>query len=127
VLIAYRNLVRRAKIIAAGVCLFAACIFFATFFAFLHTPLIAKTPSNEPLHIILPVGSSALQLSDQLFHLKLFTYPREYFLLLATIMRADGRLHAGEYVIEPGMGAVRLLQDITAGRVFWRKLLFVEG
>lgn len=126
-MIAYRNLMRRAKMIALGIFLFGTCIFCATFFTFLHTPLLAKTPSSEPIHFILPVGGTTLQLSNQLVHLKLLNYPREYFLLLAILMRADGRLHAGEYVIEPGMGPMQLLHNIITGHVFWRKLLFVEG
>jgi UPF0755 protein len=42
-------------------------------------------------------------------------------------MRADNHLHAGEYLIKPGMRPIDLLQDMLAGKVLWRKFLFVEG
>jgi UPF0755 protein len=125
-LIAYRHLLQRAKIIVLGVFLFVALIFIGTFLAFLRTPLVADD-ATTPVDFIFPSGSSMVHLSDRLHTLGLFHYPKSYLLLLASIMHASNHLHAGEYQIQPGTTAVGLLQDMVAGRVVWRDFLFTEG
>ncbi|MCD6046804.1 MAG: aminodeoxychorismate lyase [Gammaproteobacteria bacterium] len=122
---AYREVLRRAQIIAISVCVFGFLIFVGTFLAFLRTPLVDE--DAKPVRFIFPMGSSIVHLSNQLHALDLIHYPRGYVLLLGTIMRASDHLHAGEYEIAPGETPIVLLQDMVAGRVIWRDFLFVEG
>lgn len=126
-LIAYRKLLQRAKVIAVGVCLFALLTFSGTFFAFIHTPLVADKPGNQPISFIFPMGSSVVHLSNQMHDLHLLIYPRSYLVLLATLMGATDHLHAGEYLLTPGMTPMNLLHNMVAGKVVWRDFLFVEG
>lgn len=124
-LIAYREVLRRAKIIAAGLFLFVSLALVGTFLAFLRTPLVDE--GQKPADFIFPMGSSIVHLANQLHDANLTSYPRSYLIFLGFIMNASDHLHAGEYLIQPGATAITLLQDMVAGRVVWRDFLFVEG
>lgn len=124
-LTAYREVLRRAQIIAVSIAVFGFLIFAGTFLAFLRTPLVPE--DSKALRFIFPMGSSIVHLSNQLHELDLIHYPRGYILFLGAVMRASDHLHAGEYEIAPGETPIMLLQDMVAGRVIWRDFLFVEG
>ncbi len=50
-----------------------------------------------------------------------------YWRLLAEQMHAAGKLHAGEYALEPGITPRQLLANMAAGRVLQRLFTIVDG
>lgn len=50
-----------------------------------------------------------------------------YWRLLAEQMHVAGKLHAGEYALEPGITPRQLLADMAAGRVLQRNFTIVDG
>ena len=52
---------------------------------------------------------------------------RWYWRLLAEQMRVAGKLHAGEYAIEPGLTPRQLLANMAAGKVLQRNFTIVDG
>jgi len=50
-----------------------------------------------------------------------------YWRLLAEQMHVAGRLHAGEYALEPGITPRQLLANMAAGRVLQRNFTIVDG
>lgn len=50
-----------------------------------------------------------------------------YWRLLAEQMRVAGKLHAGEYAIEPGLTPRQLLANMAAGKVLQRNFTIVDG
>ncbi|MCE5233965.1 MAG: endolytic transglycosylase MltG [Mizugakiibacter sp.] len=53
--------------------------------------------------------------------------PAWYWRALAARMRVAGRLHAGEYALDPGLTPRALLERMAAGRVLQRRFTIVEG
>jgi len=50
-----------------------------------------------------------------------------YWRLLAEQMHVSGKLHAGEYALEPGITPRQLLANMAAGRVLQRNFTIVDG
>ncbi|HEV7122820.1 MAG TPA: endolytic transglycosylase MltG [Rhodanobacter sp.] len=50
-----------------------------------------------------------------------------YWRLLAEQMHVAGKLHAGEYALEPGVTPRQLLEDMAAGKVLQRNFTIVDG
>jgi len=50
-----------------------------------------------------------------------------YWRLLAEQMRVAGKLHAGEYALQPGITPRQLLADMAAGKVLQRNFTIVDG
>lgn len=121
----YRAVLHRAKLMLMWLILFALIVFVGTFLAFLRTPLVAST--QQPISFIFPMGSSLLDLSLTLQRQGLLVYPRSYLIFLTYLRQASMHLHAGEYVLEPGILPGQLLTKMVNEQVVWRDLLFVEG
>lgn len=121
----YWAVLRRAKWLVSWLAIFACVVFIGTFLAFLRTPLVS---SDRPaVNIIFPAGSSLWSFSDHLKQQGLLIYPRSYFVILAYVRQASKLLHAGEYVLEPGILPGAFLTKLINDDVLWRNLLFVEG
>ena len=124
-LIAYHQVLQRAKFMFVGTSLFAFLIFIGTFLAFLRTPLVDD--DAKPIHIVFPMGSSVFKLAHQLHVEGLLHYPEAYIVLTSSLMRASNHLHAGEYEILPGTTPMRLINKMILGEVIPRDFLFLEG
>ncbi len=124
-LIAYHQVLQRAKIIFVGSVLFAALIFLGTYVAFLRTPFVDE--DAQAVSVIFPMGSSVVHLANELHDSGLLIYPRAYLLLTSSLMHASNHLHAGEYNITPGLKPIGLLRKMVLGDVVPRDFLFIEG
>lgn len=103
--------------------LVAFALFLVDWEVFLHSPLI---PPKTHVDYILPAGSSARGLANDLQQLGFLKRPR-YLILLAYLKNYANHLHAGEYRFEAGTTPYQLLKQIYEGKVLWRNMTFVEG
>jgi UPF0755 protein len=91
---------------------------------FSRTPL-AVGPQRQTLDV--ERGSSLRGIVAQM-RTRGFTHaPSLYWRVLAERMRVAGRLHAGEYALDPGITPVRLLDAMAAGHVLQRGFTIVDG
>ncbi len=72
-------------------------------------------------------GSSFKSIVAELRHRGLSTANPWYWRLLAEQMQVVGKLHAGEYALEPGMTPRQLLANMAAGKVLQRNFTIVDG
>ena len=72
-------------------------------------------------------GSSFKNIVADLRQHQLSTANPLYWRALATQMRVAGKLHAGEYALEPGITPRQLLANMAAGRVLQRNFTIVDG
>jgi UPF0755 protein len=72
-------------------------------------------------------GSSFKSIIGELRRRGLSTASPWYWRLLAEQMRVAGKLHAGEYALEPGITPRQLLVDMAAGKVLQRNFTIVDG
>ncbi len=121
----YRAVLQRAKFIVLWAVVFVLVVFLGTFVAFLRTPLVAKTQASTS--IVFPMGASLIDLTQTLKQQHLLFYPRSYIVVLAYLQQASKHLHAGEYLLTPGIFPGDLLTKMVNEDVVWRNLLFVEG
>jgi UPF0755 protein len=110
---------------ALGLAVSLICAALALAFAWraLNTPL----EINEArVFFIVPVGSSLARVSRSLSEQELLEHPR----LLTWYGRLAGaatRIHAGEYVLEPGTTPIALLEKLVAGQVHLHQVTIIEG
>lgn len=72
-------------------------------------------------------GSSFRNIVADLRQRQLSTANPLYWRALAAQMRVAGKLHAGEYALEPGVTPRQLLANMAAGRVLQRNFTIVDG
>jgi len=72
-------------------------------------------------------GSNLRGIAAQLHARGLTQAPSLYWRVLAERMRVAGRLHAGEYALDPGMTPAQLLTAMAQGRVLQRDFTIVDG
>jgi UPF0755 protein len=72
-------------------------------------------------------GSSFKGIVGELRQRGLSTASPWYWRLLAEQMRVAGKLHAGEYALEPGLTPRQLLANMAAGKVLQRNFTIVDG
>ena len=72
-------------------------------------------------------GSSFRDIVADLRRQGLSTANPLYWRALAAQMRVAGKLHAGEYALEPGITPRQLLANMAAGRVLQRNFTIVDG
>jgi UPF0755 protein len=94
------------------------------FSRFSRTPLNVTSAGTS---IDIGRGSSFRAIVGDLRRRRLTTASPLYWRLLAEQMRVAGRLHAGEYAMNPGVTPRRLLADMAAGKVLQRNFTIVDG
>ena len=72
-------------------------------------------------------GNSFKSIVGELRQRKLSAAHSLYWRLLAEQMRVAGRLHAGEYALEPGITPRQLLANMSTGKVLQRNFTIVDG
>ena len=72
-------------------------------------------------------GNSFKSIVGELRQRKLSAAHPLYWRLLAEQMRVAGRLHAGEYALEPGITPRQLLANMSTGKVLQRNFTIVDG
>ncbi len=102
----------------------AAVIGWRDYHRFSLTPLNAVAPQQS---IEISRGTSFNGIVTQLQRHGLSTANRWYWRLLAEQMHVAGRLHAGEYALQPGITPRQLLANMAAGRVLQRNFTIVDG
>jgi UPF0755 protein len=98
--------------------------FYADFRHFADAPL-APLPKSATLDVAL--GTPLPGIVRDLDARGIRSGPALYWRLLARQMGVAGKLHAGEYALEPGMAPRNLLAKMAAGAVIQHKFTIVEG
>jgi len=106
-----------AVAIPAGV-----AFFYVDFSRFAEAPLIQATATID-----VPMGTQLPGILRELDHQGAHTGNSFYWRLLARQMGVAGKLHAGEYAIDPGMSPRMLLTKMAAGDVIQHHFTIVEG
>ena len=107
-------------LVLAGSLVSAAAIGFAVHS--LQRPLAL----DEPVVIEVPPGAALSRIADDLAERELLGHPR-LLALWARVTGDAGRIHVGEYRLEPGLDSLGLLEVLVRGRVLRRSLTLVEG
>jgi UPF0755 protein len=108
--------------VAVVISLLAAAAIVWQFYSFRSTPLPVTTPQLFEVES----GASLSQVANSLKARGLIAYPR-FFALWGRLEGKAGRLHVGEYRVEPGMTAQALLDRMARGDVIQYSLTLVEG
>ena len=108
--------------VAVVMSLLAAGAIVWQFYNFKSTPLSLTTPQVFEVES----GASLSQVASSLKSHGLIAYPR-FFALWGRLEGKAGRLHVGEYRVEPGMTAQVLLDRMAQGDVIQYSLTLVEG
>ncbi|WP_426689162.1 endolytic transglycosylase MltG [Rhodanobacter ginsengiterrae] len=90
----------------------------------------SSTPLNVPAggdSIDVARGSSFRNIVADLRQRQLSTANPLYWRALAAQMRVAGKLHAGEYALQPGVTPRQLLANMAAGKVLQRNFTIVDG
>ena len=89
---------------------------------FLWQPL----PVDCPVSVLIPAGGGLSDIQDILMEHGIV--PRDYrFAATAWLSGSSRKLRAGEYLVEPGMTPLDLLDNMVAGRVIRHHLTIPEG
>jgi UPF0755 protein len=91
---------------------------------FSATPLNVATQGDS---IDISRGSSFKNIVSELRQRNLSSASPFYWRLLAEQMHVAGKLHAGEYALQPGITPRQLLADMAAGKVLRRLFTIVDG
>ncbi len=94
------------------------------FSRFSATPLNVASQGDS---IDISRGSSFKGIVGELRQRGLSTASPWYWRLLAEQMHVAGKLHAGEYALEPGLTPRQLLANMAAGKVLQRNFTIVDG
>jgi UPF0755 protein len=81
---------------------------------------------NQETVWLVPAGSSLNRIANDLANAGIIDEPR-YLSFLGRWQGDAGRIHAGEYRLEPGMTPVQLLEKMVKGDVVQYSLTLVEG
>jgi len=114
--------VRAFSVIVLIVAVAAAIVAYRDYSAFAQAPLV---PTSTTLDV--PMGTQLPGIVRQLEQQGVRTGNALYWRLLARQMGVAGRLHAGEYALEPGTSPRALLAKMAAGEVIQRHFTIVEG
>jgi UPF0755 protein len=106
----------------ASIVLLVAFYFSSKVYSEMNTPLEITAP--ETLNF--SRGSSVRTLANQLME-KGLLHNKNYFLIWGKLNRQETRLHAGEYVITPGLTLAELLDNMVAGKVVQHGIVLIEG
>jgi UPF0755 protein len=106
----------------ASIVLLVAFYFSSKVYSEMNTPLEMTGPET----INFTRGSSVRTLANQLIE-KGFLHNKNYFLIWGKLNRQETRLHAGEYVITPGLTLAELLDNMVAGKVVQHGIVLIEG
>ncbi len=106
----------------ASIVLLVAFYFSSKVYSEMNTPLEITAP--ETLNF--SRGSSVRTLANQLME-KGLLHNKNYFLIWGKLKRQETRLHAGEYVITPGLTLAELLDNMVAGKVVQHGIVLIEG
>jgi UPF0755 protein len=106
----------------ASIVLLVAFYFSSEVYSEMNTPLEIAAP--ETLNF--SRGSSVRTLANQLME-KGLLHNKNYFLIWGKLNRQETRLHAGEYVITPGLTLAELLDNMVAGKVVQHGIVLIEG
>ncbi len=109
-------------VIALLVALLGAALIAWQFYSFKTKPLAVTTPQIFEVK----AGTSLGQVANALKARGVIEYPR-YLALWGRIQGTAGKLHMGEYRLEPGMTALTLLNNMVTGQVIQYSLTVVEG
>lgn len=97
---------------------------YPVFKQFLENPLIKA--DAKPVTYILKPGSSVQVLAKELNQIGVLQHPG-YLVTLAYAKGITTQLKAGEYLFEPNIKPLQLLEQIAAGKVVYHSFTIVEG
>ncbi len=117
----FKLLLKLAAIVLLFIALFIAW-FVMTLNNFQNSPL----KITEPTVFIVEPGASLHRVANQLQSQGLVEQAR-YLTLLGRWQGQAGRIHAGEYQLEPGIKPLQLLDKMVAGEVLQYSFTIVEG
>ncbi len=117
-----RPLVKSLGVLAAGLILIAAATLWQVD-RFLNGAL--DVPAEGASFAIAP-GTPFSRVSERLAEQGIVTYPA-LLRIYARVSGKAGKIHAGEYFIEPGTTAAELLEQFTRGDVILYSFTIVEG
>jgi UPF0755 protein len=113
---------RALLVIVLLVALAAGIIAYRDYSAFAQTPLVQTATTLD-----VPMGTQLPGIVRQLEQQGVRAGNSLYWRLLARQMGVAGRLHAGEYALEPGTSPHALLAKMAAGEVIQHHFTIVEG
>jgi len=114
--------VRAFFVIVLIVAVAAGSVAYRDYRAFSETPLVQTATTLD-----VPMGTQLPGILRQLEQQDVRTGNALYWRLLARQMGVAGRLHAGEYALEPGTSPRALLAKMAAGEVIQHHFTIVEG
>jgi peptidoglycan lytic transglycosylase G len=85
-----------------------------------------RSPADPPHSLVIPPGSSVMDIARAVHRLGLARHP-EVFRLLVVEKRAAGRLRAGEYSLEGSMSLEQVVDKLVRGDVVRRAVTIPEG
>lgn len=102
----------------------AAAYFYSDYQRFADAPLAPMTSSKT---LDIPLGTSLPGILRELQRLGVQTGAQLYWRALARQMHVAGRLHAGEYALQPGLTPRALLAKMAANEVIQHQFTIVDG
>ena len=118
------KLARALIAVALILAVVAAAIAYRDYSRFADSPL-APLPAATTLDV--PMGTQLPGILRELEHLGIRPGTSLYWRALARQMGVAGKLHAGEYALEPGASPRTLLARMAAGEVIQHRFTIVEG
>jgi UPF0755 protein len=118
---------RRARfgwLLALALLLAGTVVAYRDYASFAETPL---APLPAPITLDIPLGTALPGILRELEHAGVRTGPSLYWRVLTRQMGVAGRLHAGEYALDPGISPRALLAKMAAGEVIQHHFTIVEG
>ncbi len=109
-------------LISSGLILVLVIYFASKCYSEMHTEITISQAET----IVFPRGSSIRTLMNELVERGLLEN-ETYFLIWAKLNRQETKLHAGEYLINPGMTLSELLKDMVKGKVLQHSITLIEG
>ena len=111
-------------VVLLAVMIAAAAYLYSDYRRFADSPL---APLSVNMTLDIPLGTSLPGILRQLQGLGVQTGPQLYWRALARQMAVAGRLHAGEYALEPGMSPRAFLAKMAANQVIQHQFTIVDG
>jgi UPF0755 protein len=114
---------RRFFLVVLILAVAAGVLAYRDFSQFADAPL----PVAAATTIDVPVGTQLPGILRELEHQNIRTGTSLYWRVLARQMGVAGKLHAGEYAVDPGLSPRALLAKMSAGEVIQHHFTIVEG
>ena len=92
----------------------------------LRRQTVGAGPLTEVRHVVIPKGASSAQTASVLTEAGVVAHPW-LFRLAAKLYGKDKVLKAGEYQFMPGQSVREVLEKISRGEVFFRRITLAEG